>query len=269
MSNFQDRVALVTGAAAGIGLALSRALLERGARVVLADRDAAALQRLELGPLARTRVLDVCDAAAVQRAMDETCAGLGHLDYVFNNAGLGQAGEVRDLQLEHWRRVLDVNLMGVIHGTQAAYRVMLRQGSGHIVNVASMAGLLCCPGLAPYAASKAAVVSLSRALRAEAEALGVRVSVVCPGYVRTSIFDNAIRIGISSSAAESLVPFEMLTAQRAAHLILRGVARNRALIVFPWFMHALWLLDRLHPGLLGRLERATMRAFRRRRQAPA
>lgn len=262
-------MALVTGAASGIGLALSEALLERGARVILADRDAPALQRLSLGPDARTLVLDVCDPMAVERAVDDACATHGRLDFMLNNAGVGQAGEVRDLQIDHWRRLLDVNLMGVIHGTHAAYRAMLRQGSGHIVNIASMAALLPCPGLAPYAASKAAVVSLSRALRGEALALGVRVSVVCPGYVRTSIFDNAMSVGLSGAAAESMVPFEMLTKERAAQLILRGVERNRALIVFPWFMHALWLLDRLHPGLLGRLERASMRAFRRRRQAPA
>ena len=103
--------------------------------------------------------LDVTAAAAVQSAVDDVCRRHGRLDLLFNNAGISAAGEVLDLQLEHWQRVIDVNLMGTLHGIQAAYPAMVRQRSGQIVNVASLAGLIGYPANAPYAAAKAAIVS--------------------------------------------------------------------------------------------------------------
>ena len=149
----------------------------------------------ERGPGAATAaVVDVRDASGFQKLVDDTAAEHGRLDYLFNNAGIGIAGEERDVSLEDWNTVLDVDLHGVVHGVRAAYALMVKQGHGHIVNTASLAGLLPSPGLVPYAMTKHGVVGLSLSLRAEAAEHGVRVTAVCPGVVDTPILTRAARM---------------------------------------------------------------------------
>jgi NAD(P)-dependent dehydrogenase (short-subunit alcohol dehydrogenase family) len=190
------RIAIITGAASGIGQALASALVARGDTVVVADIDGDGAERAagELargGPgAARPTVVDVRDAGAVQALVDQTRGQYGRLDVMVNNAGVAVGGEASELLLAHWDRVIDVNLRGVVHGVQAAYPVMIGQRSGHIVNTASLAGLLPSPGLTPYAMTKHAVVGLSLSLRAEAAGYGVRVTAVCPGVVDTPILDR-------------------------------------------------------------------------------
>ena len=194
--------------------------------------------------------------------MEETARRYGRLDFMFNNAGIGVGGEVRHLLLEHWQRAMDVNLWGVIHGSVAAYRVMLRQGSGHIVNVASLAGLIGEPGLTPYSVTKSAVVALSTALRAEAEAFGVHVSVVCPGFIDTAIFDNAIGVHVDKEKFLATLPVRLVPAADAARLILHAVAKNRSIIVFPFYAKLLWWLVRFCPAALASFQRKTLRDLR-------
>ncbi|MGH3257025.1 MAG: SDR family oxidoreductase, partial [Streptosporangiaceae bacterium] len=190
------RIAIITGAASGIGQALASALVVRGDTVVVADIDGGGAERVagelaQRGPgTAQPAVVDVRDAGAVQALVDQTRDRHGRLDVMVNNAGIGVGGEAHDLLLAHWDRAIDVNLRGVVHGVQAAYLVMVEQGSGHIVNTASLAGLLPTPGMTPYAMTKHAVVGLSLSLRAEAAGYGVRVTVVCPGVVDTPILDK-------------------------------------------------------------------------------
>ena len=175
-THYQGRVAIVTGAASGIGKALAGALARRGATVVLADIDEggakAAADALAAGPPGRVSgvALDVTDAEAVASLVERVAQDHGHLDFLFNNAGIAVAGPVRELTLAHWNRTIDVNLRGVIHGVVAAYPIMIRQGHGHIVNTASLAGLLPAPMLTPYGMTKHGVVSLSESLRMEAVA---------------------------------------------------------------------------------------------------
>jgi NAD(P)-dependent dehydrogenase (short-subunit alcohol dehydrogenase family) len=189
MTRFSGATAIVTGGASGIGRALSEALARRGAPVVVADRNAdgaaeVARAIVAAGGSARSEALDVTDAAAVERLVDETAREHGRVDLMFNNAGIAIIGEETDVSLDDWRKVVDVNLWGVVHGIRAAYPRMVRQGSGHIVNTASLAGLSPAPFEISYTATKYAVVGLSRALRAEAAAHGVKVSVVCPGFIQ-------------------------------------------------------------------------------------
>ena len=191
------RIAIVTGGGSGIGAALGQALVRRGAAVVLADIDEEAVTKhAELlsrdGPgTADSAVVDVRDADAVTRLIHDTDRAHGRLDLLVNNAGIAVGGEPEELLLAHWERTLDVNLRGVIHGCHAAYPVMKEQGGGHIVNVASLAGLMPGSGLiAPYTTSKYAVVGLSLALRAAGADAGVRVSAVCPGWIDTPIIDK-------------------------------------------------------------------------------
>ena len=189
---FDGAVAIMTGGASGIGRALSEALGRRGASVVLADRQIEFAQEVaagiqERGGKASAVELDVTDFTAVDQLAQATAQAQGRLDYMFNNAGIAIGGEVRVCQIEDWDSVLNVNLHGVVNGVQAAYSVMLSQGYGHIVNTASMAGLLPMPTAVSYATTKHAVVGLSKSLRVEAASYGVRVSVLCPGFIRTPI----------------------------------------------------------------------------------
>lgn len=265
MNPFQDAVAVVTGGASGLGRAFSEELARRGARVVVTDLNeegARAVAAGIAGGRASAAALDVTRREDVERVLAETAATHGRLDYVFNNAGFAVAGEVQDLEPEHWRRIVEVNLMGVIHGTTAAYAVMTRQGSGHIVNTASLAGLAGFPTSTPYATTKFGVVGLSLSLRAEGEELGVKVTAVCPGFVRTGVFDAATYVRSRKEDVLANIPFKLVDADDAARRTLDGVARNRALIVFPFYARILWWLTRLHPALASPLHRKTVRDFR-------
>jgi NAD(P)-dependent dehydrogenase (short-subunit alcohol dehydrogenase family) len=162
---FKDAVAIITGGAAGIGRCLAEQLAAAGARVVIADIDFEKAEQVasslcNIGGRIEALALDVSRAADVESAVNSVAELHGRLDYMFNNAAVAVAGEFRDLSPEHFRRTLDVNVMGVVHGSMAAYRVMLRQRTGHIVNVSSMTGLLPTPMLSAYSTSKHAIVGL-------------------------------------------------------------------------------------------------------------
>ncbi|MGH9827680.1 MAG: SDR family NAD(P)-dependent oxidoreductase, partial [Blastocatellia bacterium] len=192
MDAFRDKIAIVTGAASGMGRSISEELARRGAIVIAADVNQPGVVETvstiaAAGGKAQSVPVDVTQPEAVQALVDETVRQYGRIDYMFNNAGIAVVGEVRDLTLDHWRKTIDVNLWGVIYGAVAAYKVMAAQHSGHIVNTASVAGLIPSPTLTPYSVTKHAVVGLSASLRAEGAGLGVRVSAVCPGLVQTGI----------------------------------------------------------------------------------
>ena len=270
--SFQNKVALVTGGASGIGRALCEELARGGALAVVSDinlegAEAVAVAIAASGGRAVAARLDVTRAEDVGRLVEDTVREQGRLDYMFNNAGIGVGGEVRDLSLDHWRQAIDINLWGVIYGTSAAYQAMLRQGSGHIVNTASAAGLVGEPGLTAYSLTKSAVITLSTALRAEAEDMGVRVSVVCPGFVDTAIYENAIGVKVDKDEFLAKLPVRLVSAPDAARAILRGVERNQVIIVFPFYARLLWWLTRIHPGALRRFHRKTLANLRAMRDA--
>jgi NAD(P)-dependent dehydrogenase (short-subunit alcohol dehydrogenase family) len=267
---FANAVAVVTGGASGLGRALSEELGRRGAQVVVTDLQeegarAVAEGIVKSGGRATAAALDVRDAAAFERLLDDTLAAHGRLDYLFNNAGLAAVGEAQDLPLDLWHRVLDVNLWGVIHGATGAYIRMVRQGSGHIVNIASLAGLAGAALSAPYSASKFGVVGLSLTLRAEGADLGVKVSAVCPAYIQTGIFDNSTYVGATQKGMIALIPFKFMDVNVAVRKLLQGVEKNRPLIVFPFYARLVWWLSRLRPQIVVDVNRKTARAFRRRK----
>jgi NAD(P)-dependent dehydrogenase (short-subunit alcohol dehydrogenase family) len=275
MNLFQNKVSIVTGGASGIGRALCQELGQRGAVVIVADIDDEGAQQVASGIAgegqARAVHLDVSQEESVQNLIDETTSEYGRLDYIFNNAGIGISGEVRDLNLEHWRRVIDVNLMGVLYGTTIAYELMVRQGFGHIANTASLAGLIGYPTNTPYATTKFAVIGLSNSLRVEAAGLGVKVSVVCPGYVDTGIYDATSMVNISQADKQRLIaaiPFKLMDVKKAALAILRGVERNRGIIIFPAHARLLWWLYRLHPSLVIPLGNRIVKELREARRTP-
>jgi NAD(P)-dependent dehydrogenase (short-subunit alcohol dehydrogenase family) len=256
---FDGQTAIVTGGGSGIGAALVRALAAQGASVVAADIDEAAVRSVAgsvpAGPGDVTAaVLDVRDADAVADLVSLVAAERDGLDLMFNNAGIAVGGVVEELTLAHWDRVLDVNVRGVVHGVHAAYPLMLRQGRGHIVNTASVAGLVPGPGLAPYTAAKHAVVGLSLSLRAEGAGRGVRVSAVCPGFVDTPLLRRVnpglpqTEIGASAGALAARLG-KLYQPSLLAQDILSGVERNRALIVAPRSARIAWRTARYAPGL--------------------
>ncbi len=189
---FTGKQAIVTGAGSGIGASLCRALVAAGADVVCTDIDGDTAERTAsaLGERARAARLDVTDPAAVQAAVDDVVTRTGRLDLMFNNAGIVWGGDSELLTLDQWNAIIDVNIRGVVHGVAAAYPQMVKQGNGHIVNTASMAGLTAAGQITSYVMTKHAVVGLSLALRSEAAARGVGVLVVCPSAVETPILDK-------------------------------------------------------------------------------
>jgi NAD(P)-dependent dehydrogenase (short-subunit alcohol dehydrogenase family) len=269
MNPYSEKVAVLTGAASGIGRALSEELGRRGAIVVVTDLDEAGARRVAEGIVAAggrasSAALDVRDASAVRRIMSEAAASHGRLDYLFNNAGFAVVSEIRDVDPESWRRIVEVNLLGVIHGVSAGYPLMVRQGFGHIVNTASLAGLAGLPGATAYATTKYGIVGLSLGLRAEARRYNVRVSVVCPAFIRTNIFDASTYLQSHKEDSLRTVRFKMLEPDDAARRILRGVERDRSVIVFPFYARLLCWLTRLHPALGEAIHRTILRDFRSR-----
>ncbi len=196
MRELKGKTAFVTGGASGIGLALGRAFAEEGVKVMLADIEAnalgAAVESLKgVGAEVRGVVCDVADPASVDHAAKMSCETFGRVHVVCNNAGVGTGGGIDRISIEEWQWVLDVNVLGVLYGIRAFLPHIRAHGEGgHIVNTASVAGMLNRLGFSPYSASKFAVVSMSEGLANDLRPLGIGVSVVCPGFVRTRIMES-------------------------------------------------------------------------------
>jgi NAD(P)-dependent dehydrogenase (short-subunit alcohol dehydrogenase family) len=271
-SHYVGKVAIITGGASGIGAALAKELAKGGAELVLADRQldlaesvAAAIRAG--GGKATASELDVRSLPSMTRVVEDTVTRCGALDYFFNNAGIGVGGEMDRYTQSDWDDVIDVNLRGVTHGIQAAYPVMVRQRSGHIINTASMAGLVGAAGEGSYTATKHAVVGLSKALRVEARRHDVRVSVLCPGAIRTPIltggkFGRLNFVGLSDEKMlEMWAMLRPMDVDVFARKALRAIARDEAIIVLPRWWKAFWYIERVSPevsmrvwgALLGRL----------------
>ena len=197
MDDFRGKVAVVTGAASGIGFGLARRFASEGMKVVMADIEEPALKsaadELEMdGAEVLAVVTDVSDHDAVQSLAAATFDRFGTAHVICNNAGVGTGGLAWEVSEAQWRWIVGVNLMGVVHGIQAFVPKLVEQGDGHVVNTASAAGLITGPGMSPYYATKHAVVALSESLAADLAIAGsnVGVSVLCPEFVRTRINES-------------------------------------------------------------------------------
>jgi len=250
---FTGKICVVTGSGSGIGKALTELLLQRGATVYALDINEEGLESLNCegdpNSLHKARI-DITDDSAVTDQLSVVVQQSGAIDYLFNIAGIAMAGEAHDLSREHWRKIIDVNLNGVINTTVYTYQQMVRQGHGHIVNMASVQGLVPLPLEAPYVTSKYAVVGLSQTLRVEGRDLGVKVSVVCPGMVETPIFDSPMINIPREKYMDYMKPWERfaVSPQVCAQCLLRGVEKNRAIIPVTFLAKLLWWIGRVSPA---------------------
>jgi NAD(P)-dependent dehydrogenase (short-subunit alcohol dehydrogenase family) len=261
--------AVVTGAGGGLGRALCREIVARGGRVVASDvdLDAARATAHSLGTATAHAVpCDVTKLDQVERLADEAERLLGGIDLVVNNAGVAVGGEVGKIPIADWEWIVAINLWGPIHGCHVFIPRLRRQGHGHVLNVASAAGLVAAPGMAPYNATKSAVVALSETLFGELAGSGIGVSVLCPTFFETRIADTSRLTGEEERLAlvRELMAGAKIQADGVARIALDAVARD-ALYVLPhsdgrW----LWRIKRTMPGMFHRLTPRLL-AFRARR----
>lgn len=264
---YEGAVALVTGAASGIGRALATDLASRGATVVLADlqeelaNEVAASIRKD-GGRASAHPLDVRDAEGFDALVDEVMEREGRLDYLFNNAGIVVIGPFRRMSLDEHKRLLEVNINGVLHGIAATYERMCDQGFGHIVNTASISAFVMAPWFATYGATKHAVLGLTKNLRFEAryEGTGVRVSAICPGLINTAMVQGG-RYGTMyvDLPDEQKVQRMLMSPEVLARKALDQVARDKGVIVVPGWWRVMQILSLLIPGFEVQLSRLLMK----------
>ncbi len=197
MENLQGKVAVITGGASGIGRAVADRAAGEGMRIVLGDVEEGPLKEAvddltSSGAEALGVVTDVADGASVRNLRDAALDRFGAVHLVHNNAGIGLGGPIWEVSEADWRWILGVNLWGVIHGVRTFTPLLIEQGEGHIVNTASIAGLIAAPFLGPYNATKQAVVAISETLFKDLQSVGapVGVSVLCPGFVQTRIAES-------------------------------------------------------------------------------
>ncbi|MFC9650198.1 MULTISPECIES: SDR family oxidoreductase [unclassified Streptomyces] len=266
---FGGQLVLVTGAASGIGRATAFAFAEAGARVVAVDRDAegaartAELAQLIGAPEAWAEPADVGDGQAMEELAEKVAAEYGIVDVLVNNAGIGLSGAFLDTTAEDWKKVLDVNLWGVIHGCRLFGKQMAERGQGgHIVNTASAAAYQPSRALPAYSTSKAAVLMLSECLRAELAGQGIGVSAICPGFVNTNITSTARFTGVSAEEEERrrkkssrLYGLRDYPPEKVADAVLRAVVRNQAVVPVTPEARGARLLSRIAPRALRALAR--------------
>ncbi|MER7662180.1 MULTISPECIES: SDR family oxidoreductase [unclassified Streptomyces] len=266
---FGGQLVLVTGAAGGIGRATAFAFAEAGARVVAVDRDAegaartAELSRLIGAPEAWAEAVDVSDEEAMEKLADRVATEYGVVDVLVNNAGIGLSGSFLQTTSADWKKVLDVNLWGVIHGCRLFGRQMAERGQGgHIVNTASAAAYQPSKALPAYSTSKAAVLMLSECLRAELAGRGIGVSAICPGFVNTNITSTARFAGVDEAEEQRrrkksarLYGLRNYPPEKVADAILRAVVRNQAVVPVTPEARGLRLMSRFTPRTLRAIAR--------------
>jgi len=262
MTYQHEKTVAITGAASGLGRAFASAWAAQGWKVGILDIDMDGAEEtlamvLEEGGTGEALRCDVREPEEVEAAADHLYRRWGAVGVLVNNAGVGGGGTVGDIPLQDWEKVVGIDLWGVVHGCHAFIPRMKEQGSGHIVNVASLAGLISVPGFAPYNVCKAAVVSLSQTLRTELAPSHIGVTVVCPPVVETNIIDNTLDMAgeIDYDIADELellrtaMKASRITPAHIAAMTLKAVERNRLYVTPGIPLRLSWLNARLAPSL--------------------
>ena len=264
--NLSGAIAVITGGGSGIGRSTAVLLARHGARVHVADLNLpaaeATVKAIEAaGGSAVAAALDVSDPEAVEAFAEQVFAAEGRVDILHNNAGIGHGGNVESTTVEDWQRVIAVNLLGVAYGVQAFVPRMLRQGRpACVLNTASQAGLVPVAKMAPYCASKFAVVGMSESWNAELAPRGIHVSAICPGIIDTPIIATGIMRGDIADVQEKAIAFYRkrgASPDDVAEAVLETIRRHRLIVPVPRRQVTLpYLLHRLSPRLTQPLARA-------------
>jgi len=270
LARFAGKVVVITGGAKGLGRGLTEALARAGARLVVGDIDMASANALcdeltRAGGTVTALEVDVTDAASVERLVERAASLHGRIDYMINNAGIAAGGEFQDVSAATVRRVVQIDLLGAAYGTLAAYKQMVRQRGGHIVNIASMLALFPNPLSAAYVAAKHGLAGLTQSVMAEAAAYDISLTLICPGYIATNLFQAGTFEGnLRSDNVVERIPFKLLDVDTAVQHTLRAVLARKKIAVFPFYARALWYTHRLSPRLMIGLLKLMMWDQRRR-----
>jgi NAD(P)-dependent dehydrogenase (short-subunit alcohol dehydrogenase family) len=237
-SIFSGKTCIVTGAASGIGRGLAAGLLARGATVAVSDYSAERLENTkqlfaQFRERARYYKVDVSDPKQLEMMVKEI-AEIGRLDFIFNNAGIIVYGPVESLSRESWQRILNINLWGVLNGVYAALPVMLKQGFGHIVNVASLGGLLPVPLQSSYNTTKFAVLGFTETIRYELAGKGIEVTAICPGDITTSLVETSYGMPDIAAEVKAKASPGAISVEAGVEEMLQGIEQKKPVIVVPF-----------------------------------
>jgi short-subunit dehydrogenase len=266
-ATFKNKVVIVAGGASGMGKEVVRQLAEVASRVIILDRNKHAGTELatSMPESVMFRAVEMTNSDEVTHILREINKEMGPIDYFFNFAGSFLGGEMRDTPVADWHEIMEKNVAPAINGTVAIYDLMQKNGRGHIVNVASAAGLFPVPAMSIYGGSKSAVIGLSLGLRLEAKTFNIKVSVVCPTIVQTPLYDTAIYNGLDRPKALDLLKNHIKVQQPdvAARRIIKGVIKNKPIIHTALSTHLAWGLYRISPSLYIALSRRSLKLYRR------
>jgi NAD(P)-dependent dehydrogenase (short-subunit alcohol dehydrogenase family) len=243
---FSGKTCIVTGAASGIGRGLAAALAARGATVAVVDYSAERLDKTkrlfaEYGDRTRYYKVDVSNPEEVEQMVKEV-AETGHLDYIFNNAGIIVYGPVETLSRESWERIININLWGVLNCVYAALPVMLAQGFGHIVNMASMGGIAPVALQSSYNATKFAVLGFTETIRYELARKGIEVTAICPGNISTAIVETSYGLAeVEKDRNAPDYPQDSISVEVGVEEMLQGIEQKKPIIVVPYRLMDDWL----------------------------
>ena len=271
--DLSGKVAVVTGAASGIGRATALAMAERGADLAVCDIDEAGLKETAesiegMGRRVTSARVDVAIAADVCKFADQAYSELGRVDILVNNAGIGVGGLFVDVPLEEWDTIIGINLKGVVHGCHVFLPRMIAAGhGGHVVNIASMAGYLPAPGMSAYCATKFGVLGLSESMRIELAEHQIGVTAICPGVINTPIVRTGRQYGALATderREEGIRAFERRNygPERVAQGILKAIQKNRGVAPVSPEAWAFYWVKRLFPWLISFVGRLGMRSLR-------
>lgn len=254
---FPSKRAFITGGASGLGLEMARALAREGWTLGLFDADYSRLARAEEElSMAGAKVLaypgDVTHSDELVVAVNSFAAVADGLDLMVNNAGVACAGSLLETPLEDWKWIVDINLLGVVNGCRAGVPHLQRAGSGILINISSAAAFVSAPFMAPYNATKAAVLAISESLSAELASNGVQVSVAMPGFMQTDLLSTARGPERERGVAEQLMKNSNYTAAMCALDILSAAGDGKLYIVLPRAMRHVWRLKRWLPNFFVR-----------------
>jgi NAD(P)-dependent dehydrogenase (short-subunit alcohol dehydrogenase family) len=254
MKKFPNKRVVITGAGSGLGRALSLEFAKLGWKIGIVDiNDAGSSQTLKMveqaGGKGEVYHMDVTDPKAVKDMADHFFSTWHGVDILVNNAGIAIGGAVGDVSLDHWKAIVDVNFWGMLYGCHEFIPKMKAQGGGHILNIASAAGLLCLINMASYNVTKAAIIALSETLRVEVAPDNIHITVACPMFFNTGLIDD-MKTSEPFMKEVATISFQKgYSADKIAKKLIKAVAKNKLYVVPMFFGKVLWLNKRLTPNL--------------------